>query len=134
MTDPTSGDGKRPEPLLASIRALARTALAVLQTRLELLATEFEEERARIAEVLVLAVCVAVCFTFAAFLLVLFVVVVFWDSHRLLVIGILAGGFAAAGGILFAMIRRRADEHPPLFSASINELRKDRDALHEPPR
>ena len=121
MTDPTSGDGKRPEPLLASIRALARTALAVLQTRLELLATEFEEERARIAEVLVLAVCVAVCFTFAAFLLVLFV-----TSLR--------GRRAAAGGILFAMIRRRADERPPLFSASINELRKDRDALHEPPR
>ena len=129
-----SGDGKHPEPLLASIRALARTALAVLQTRLELLATEFEEERARIAEVLVLAVCAAVCFTFAAFLLVLFVVVVFWDSHRLLVIGMLAGAFAAAGAILYAMIRHRAAEHPALFSASIDEIRKDRDALHEPPR
>lgn len=129
-----SGDGKRPEPLLASIRALARTALALLQTRLELLATEFEEERARIAEALVLAVCVVVCFSFAAFLAVLFVVVLFWDTHRLLVIGLLAAGFAVAGTMLLALIRRRAAEHPPLFSASIDELRKDRDTLHEPPR
>ena len=129
-----SGEAKRPEPLLASLRTLAGTVLAVVQTRLELLSTEFEEERARIAELLVLAVCAAVCFAFAAFLLVLFIVVFFWDSHRLLTIGILAGAFALSGGFVLAAIRRRASEHPPLFSASIDELRKDRDALHEQPR
>ncbi len=129
-----SGDGKRPEPLFASLRALAHTLLAVLRTRLELLATEFDEERARLAEFAVLAAVALVCFSFAALLAVLFLVVLFWDSHRLVAIGGLAVLFAAAGGYLLGTIKRRIAERPPLFSASIDELRKDQDALREPPR
>lgn len=129
-----SGDEKRPEPLLASIRTLARNLLAVLQTRLELLATEFDEERARIAEFAVMAAVAAVCFSFAAFLVVLFIVVLFWDSHRLVAIGVLAAGFAGAGAYVLHTLKRRAAERPALFSASIDELRKDQDALRDPTR
>lgn len=129
-----SGGEKHPEPPLATIRALARSLLAVLQTRLELLATEFDEERERLAEFAVLAAIAAVCFSFAAFLVVLFIVVLFWDSHRLTAVGALAAGFAGAGAFVLNAIRRRAAERPALFSASLDELRKDQDTLREPPR
>ena len=81
----------RAESLLESLRNLARTFLAVMQTRLEIFASEVDEQRALLARIAVLAAIAAFCLGLAVILIVLFIAVLFWDTHRLLAIGALAG-------------------------------------------
>ena len=115
--------------LLQSLRNLLATLVALLQTRLELLATELEEERLRIGQVLLWG-CVALVFlVLGAVMLTLFLVVLFWDTHRVLVSGLLALTYLAIGVAAAWMARSRAQARSRLFSASLAELGKDREHL-----
>ena len=59
----------------------------------------------------------------------LFLVVLFWDTNRLLAIGVLAGVFAAAAAALGLAARSAVARRPRLLSATLAELRKDRQEL-----
>lgn len=115
--------------LVQSLRRLAATLIALLQTRLELLATELEEERVRLVQVLLWG-CIALAFLLlGVVMLTLFVVVLFWDAHRVLVSGLLALTFIAIGLAAVAVARSRARARSRLFSASLAELANDREQL-----
>lgn len=115
--------------LVQSLRRLAATLVALLQTRLELLATELEEERVRLVQVLLWG-CIALAFLLlGVVMLTLFVVVLFWDTHRVLVSGLLAVTFIAIGLAAVAVARSRARARSRLFSASLAELANDREQL-----
>jgi uncharacterized membrane protein YqjE len=100
-----------------------------MQTRLELLATEIEEERVRLAHLLLLYFIASFFFALGILTLTLFVIVLFWDTHRLLVIGLLAVIYFAAGLAVTYVLRREAAAGSRLFSASLSELAKDRKRL-----
>lgn len=117
------------EGLLESLRNLARTFLAIVQTRLEIFASEIDEQRALLARIAVLAAVAAFCLGLAVILLVLFVVVLFWDADRLLAIGVLAGVLAAGGITALIMLQAAVRRRPKLLSATLAELRKDRAKL-----
>jgi len=119
----------RAESLLESLRNLARTFLAIVQTRLEIFASEIDEQRALLARIAVLAGVAAFCLGLAVILLVLFVVVLFWDTNRLLAIGVLAGVFAAGGIVACVVLRTAIARRPKLLAATLAELRKDRTKL-----
>lgn len=122
-------DAARSPGLLASLRNLAATAVGILQTRLELLAIEVEEERLRLLQILFWAV-IAVFFLVLGILMVaLFFVVLFWDTHRVLVTGMLAALFLVLGVVTGLAVRSRARAKSKLFSASLAELDKDREQL-----
>ncbi len=123
---PATGGG-----LLGSARALAHTLIALSKTRLEIFLNEIEEERLRIANQIVLVVLAGFCLIVGALLTVTFVVVLLWDSHRLLTLGLFALGFVGAGAGLVALFMARATAKPKLFSASLGELAKDLDQLSE---
>jgi uncharacterized membrane protein YqjE len=114
------------------VRELARTLLSFVLTRARLAATEVEEQALRAAEILIwLAVALfflGIAIVFAAVLVVL----VFWDSNRLLAAGLLAALFVSigAGAALFA--RQRLRERPKLLAATLAELERDRDTLGHP--
>jgi uncharacterized membrane protein YqjE len=127
-----SDDAGRAAGVLDSLRRLAGTLLAALQTRLELVATDIEEERAWIARMAILAALAGFCLALAVNLVVLFLVVLFWDSNRLLAIGALAGVFAALALALGLAARGTAARRPRLFSATLAELRKDREDVRVP--
>lgn len=115
--------------LVQSLRRLAATLIALLQTRLELLANELEEERVRLVQVLLWG-CIALAFLLlGVVMLTLFVVVLFWDTHRVLVSGLLALTFIAIGLAAVAVARSRARARSRLFSASLAELANDREQL-----
>ena len=122
-------EARRTEGLLDSLRGLARTFVAVLQTRLEIFASEIDEQRALLARIAVLAAIAAFCLGLAVILLVLLIVVLFWDTYRLPAIGILAGVFAAAGIAACLMLWSALARRPKLLSATLAELRKDRTKL-----
>jgi uncharacterized membrane protein YqjE len=113
------------EGLLESLRKLARTFVELLQTRIEIFASELDEERARLARTVVLAVVGAFCVGLATVLLVLLIVVIFWDTNRLLAIGVIAGLFALGALAALVALRSTVSQRPKFLAATIAELRKD---------
>ncbi len=118
-----------PGGLVQSLRKLAATLVALVQTRLELLATEIEEERLRFLQLLLWG-CVALFFlALGVVMLTFFVVVLLWNTDRVLVTFLLAAIYLAIGAALALFVRNKARARSKLFSASLAELAKDRDQL-----
>jgi uncharacterized membrane protein YqjE len=122
-------EASRPEGLLDSLRKLAGTLLGVVQTRLEIIGSELEEERTRLARIIVLAAVAAFFLGLAINLLVFFLVVLFWEANRLLAIGVVTGVLAAAGIAAVVLLRSEIIKRPKLLSTTLAELQKDRDRL-----
>src|SRR5258706_11432663 len=118
MTEETG----RAEGLFESLRNLARTFVALVQTRIEIFASEIDEERTRLARIAVLAAIGALCIALAVILLVFFLVVLFWDTDRLLAIGVLAGFFAIGGIATCLGLRAAVSPRPKVLSAQLSAL------------
>ena len=119
--------------LLGSARALTRTLIAVAKTRLDIFVTEVEEERLRITRQAILMVAGGFCLMVGTLLVVAYIVVLFWETHRLLPLGLLALVFFGAGTSLLLVVNARARSKPKVFSASLGELEKDLDQLSGKP-
>ena len=130
---PESGELPESGGLLVSLKRLAGTLLAIIQTRLELLSNEMEEERLRIGQMLLYGSVALFFFGMATVLLTAFVVVVFWDSYRLLVLAGFAGIYLITGLLAWYALRRVAYDKSKLFSASLAELADDRDQMDPRP-
>jgi uncharacterized membrane protein YqjE len=113
------------EGLLNSLKNLTATLIAIVHTRLELISTDLEEGRERFISLLAMAFVSLFSLCFGAVLLTILVVVVFWDTHRLLVLGSLTGLFLIVGAVLGAAVVRRLKSMPRMFEASLAELIKD---------
>jgi uncharacterized membrane protein YqjE len=117
------------ETLLESLRNLAKTFIALVQTHVEIFASEIDEERTRLARIVVLALTALFCIGLAVVLCVLLVVVLFWEDNRLLAIGVLAGLFALGGLAALLALRTAVRQRPKFLSATLAELRKDQKEL-----
>lgn len=126
------GSASRPHGLLSSLKVLAGTLLATAQTRLEILSTEIEEEKIRIGQQLLLAVVALFCFGLGIVFLAAFLTVLFWESHRLFVLGTLTLLFFGGGIAALLISRAKAGERSRLFADSLGELAKDREELSRP--
>jgi uncharacterized membrane protein YqjE len=115
--------------LLASLRNLLATAIAVLQTRLELFATEVEEEKIRLAAVLWYGLVAFFFLGFGVVFLALTLTVLLWDSHRLVVLALATVLFLVVGLIALAIARRQVRAGSRLFASSLAELAQDRAAV-----
>lgn len=126
MSETTSGENRG---LFASLTTLAATLVAMAHTRLDLLSSDLEEDRAHLFSLLVFALAALFCLGIGMVLATLLLVVAFWDSHRLLVLGTLAGFFLAIGMAAWWIALHKARSKPRLFAASLSELLKDRQQL-----
>lgn len=130
--------GAQPAPqhhadLLGSLRTLAITSISVIATRLEILTVELAEERLRLARILVLGALMAFFAGLTVIFLSLLVVVLNWEGHRIAaLLGVIA--FHAVLGLVAGLsLYRQLGRKSRLFSASLEELHKDRSALEEGP-
>jgi uncharacterized membrane protein YqjE len=119
--------------LLRALQNLGGSFLAIVQTRLELLSTEIEEEWLRLAGFALLALTALFCVGVAILLAVVFIVAAFWDSYRLSAILALGAVFALIAVVLWRTLVMRYAAKPPLFAASLKELRKDREYVSPDP-
>ncbi len=126
---PAQAGAPRPPGLLDSVARFGRTLLGVVRTRLQILATEMEEERIHFAQLVLLVAAIVFCLQMAVLLSVILMVVLLWDSHRELTIGAFAGLFFVAGIVGLALLRRRLRTRPKMFASTIGELVKDEDRL-----
>lgn len=115
--------------LMGSIKQLLSTVTSIASTRLELLANELQEERLRLTQMLLFTLFALFCFGVGILLLTAFIVVLFWDDHRLAALGALSAIFLALGTLMAMRLRSKAQARSRLFSASLAELTKDREQL-----
>jgi uncharacterized membrane protein YqjE len=103
--------------LMESLKRLASTLTSIVSTQM-----------------LVFALIALFCFGMSILLLTGFIVVLFWDDHRVAALGGLGAMFLALGMLMAILLRNKVHAKPRLFSASLAELVKDRehlDARHE---
>lgn len=117
--------------LLHSIKHLGHTLLSAAHTRLEIFATEIEEERLRLEQLLLITLAAGFCLGMAMVLCVTFVLIYFWDTHRLLAVGLLATVFLAIAALLSWILRARLRSRPKPFAVTRGELAKDGAMLRE---
>jgi uncharacterized membrane protein YqjE len=115
------------------LRGVLSTGLGAVQTRLQLLAVEVQEEKLRIAAFLFNSVLSALFIGFGVIALVVLVTVALWDSHRLLALGVGTAVLLGAGLITASTAARLAREGTRLFAASLAELHRDREELQHRP-
>lgn len=115
--------------LFASTRQLLDTALECVQVRLTLISNEVEQEKLRLFDGLLWAGLALVLLSLGTLLLAAFLVVLFWDNHRLQALGLLTVLFLGVGVGLLCLAHARLRKPGGLFSGSAEELRRDRIAL-----
>jgi len=118
--------------IVAATKRLAQKALDLGENRLELLMVEVQEARERLLHALLLALGAAVLGLLAGVALTAIVAVAFWESTPLIALGVLM--LLYGGGALF-FYRRLAElrQDWQTFSATIEQLRKDRACLANTP-
>ncbi len=119
-----------PASLLGTLRGAATGALGLLRTRLELLKLEAAEEAARLIGLLLWGFAAVLLGVVGAAFLAVFLTVLWWESHRMLALGVFSALFIAAAAFAILTTARLARQGSQLFSASLAELRRDADALH----
>ncbi len=115
--------------VLESLKRLARTAVELVRTRLELLSLDVEEAKLRLLSILLAGAIAFFCFSLGLVMAAFWLVVAFWDTHRMLVLGLLTGAFLGGGLLALAVLAWKAKKGPRLFAATLAELERDRDAL-----
>ncbi|MGV3772360.1 MAG: phage holin family protein [Verrucomicrobiales bacterium] len=108
-----------------SARSLMATWVAILRTRVEIISTELEEQREWLEQLVIYGVASLFLLSFGLLLLTLFVVMCFWESHRLLVLGIFSGLYLLGGFGAVLAFRSKVRNKPKLFAATADELAKD---------
>ena len=113
--------------MLKLLRQLAATALGLLETRGELLATEWQEERARLVELMVRTLGCVLLAMMGVILLTAIIIFLFPEDRRIYV----AAGFALLYllGALAAWFGVRSLLRQEPFEESIDQMKKDREWL-----
>ena len=115
--------------LVGSLRNLGASVLALMRTRIELFATELAEEKERRKEMLVLAVIAALFLALGLLLVAFLVVVIFWDSYRLIAIGGVTLLYLGIGAWALLKLRHKVRVSPPPFAATLAEFEQDMELL-----
>ncbi|MDD5250573.1 MAG: phage holin family protein [Rhodocyclaceae bacterium] len=122
-------DKPRARGLYFSLRGLVATGIELLETRLELLSTEVQEEKARLLSLFLYAIGALILLAVGLIFLAVFFAVLLWETDRLLALGICAVLFLGVGALALTMALRLARAQPQFLAASLAELAQDRAAL-----
>lgn len=112
-----------------SIIRLGTSLIETLHTRLDLASVEIEEEFNRYAGYFVLSVLGLFCGIVTLLLIILLVLIVFWDSHREMALFGLIALFSIATLVIARYLKIAIKNKPRLLAASLNELQNDLQTL-----
>jgi uncharacterized membrane protein YqjE len=113
----------------AALSRIGATLVAMVHARLELAAVEVQEELGRLLGYLAWTLMAVLLGAGAVLLAALFVILLFWDSYRLLAVGGMAALFALAGVVIMMKVRASFATREPMFAATLGELRNDVDFI-----
>ena len=120
--------GESTTGLWASGKVILETLLAAVQTRVELLACEVQEEKCRLVEALLCAAAVAAFGMMTLTMVTFTLVVLFWENGRLPVLIGLSLAYLCGTAFAFSALRRRLRKRTA-FAGTLGELETDRSCL-----
>ena len=129
----TEAAPRRTSGLLASAQQLLATFVEILHTRIEIATTELQEAGEGARQLLIFAVAAVFFLALGVLFASLFIVVLFWDTHRLAAVGVLTLVYLGLGAGAAYILYQRIKNAPQLFSTTLSELRKDRLRLSSRP-
>lgn len=121
MTDPASSPGG----LQDALTRLASAAVALVRTRAEMAALDFDDAGKRAKERLVLFVVGLFCLGVGILAATGFVVVYFWETHRLTSFGIITIAYLLVGALALWRFKIRQSNDPSPFATTLAELERD---------
>lgn len=119
--------------LFASVSNLLATLLTIGRTRLELLSVELQLEVRRIAELLVLAFLTLFAAGVGLMLAGLAVILIFWDTHRVLAAVLVTGTFVGIAAVSALILAYKIRTKPRLLEGTLAELAADSQRLRKLP-
>lgn len=125
MADPV--EQRPPGGISGALSQFAASIVALFQTRLELVTVEFEEERERAKDMLVLTVIATVFFSFALIVLSVLIVFLFWETHPVMALVGVMLVYVVIGASAVVVLQRRRLTRP--FAATLAELERDVQSL-----
>jgi uncharacterized membrane protein YqjE len=111
--------------ILAAAGRVASTLMAMVGTRLELAAVEFQEDARRLLGYLAWTLLAVFLAAGSIMLVVLFVILLFWDSYRLQAVAGMAVLLSLGAGLIVMSVKSKLNAQTPLFADTLAELRKD---------
>lgn len=120
-----------PAGLFASTQRLLVTVLAAVRTRVEIFATELEEEREHLKSLVIYSVLALVLLCLGLVALTVFVTLWLWQWFGAYTLGVAGLLLVSAGLLLMLRIRHNERTRPRLFATTLTELRKDTQGLHD---
>jgi uncharacterized membrane protein YqjE len=122
-------DPPAPASFMGSLRSLGDGLLASVEDRLELFATELQEEKFRLIQTGIWIFAAAFTGMMAVIFASLTLVYLFWDSARIAVLGGLTAVYAGALVAIVIAFRRFIARQPRPFEGSLREIREDRSCI-----
>jgi len=117
-----------PQPdggLLATVTRMLKTLSDVVENRIELFFVEWQEERLRVIDALLLALIFAVCALITLLMITFAIVVFFWETHRMLVLALLTLAYAGAAVAALLALRSKFRRWKS-FIATLEQIKKDK--------
>jgi len=115
--------------LLHSGKQLLATLLSMAHTRLELFTTELQDEVYRLASSLLWSLAALLALGIGCLLAALTLIIVFWDTHRVLVAISVTGAFFGFALLAALVVVTKARKHPQLLQGTLSELKRDQELL-----
>jgi uncharacterized membrane protein YqjE len=119
--------------LLATASRMLNVLVSAAETRIGILANELQEERVRLGRLLLVGAATLFCLGLGIVLLTVFVVVLYWDSYRLGILGLLSGLFLGLGLVSAVVLAVVARVHKPPLTDTTEVLARDRQSLEKNP-
>ncbi|SPE63129.1 conserved hypothetical protein [Verrucomicrobia bacterium] len=119
-----AGDNNHPPGITALLGRVARLGMGMLRTRGELLALEYQEEKARRIELMMLALGAVLLAFLGMALLTGIIILLFPGDWRLYVAGIFTILYFAGAFWAGSRLKSMVDEPP--FAESLEQMRKDK--------
>ena len=119
--------------LADATRQIGVSALDLLETRVEILALDWAEERGNLARLVLVLLSIVACLQLAIVMGLVFLFLVVSEEHRVAVLGSvsLVLLLASAGATLW--VRSWLARRQTMFGTTLAELRKDREWLQRRP-
>lgn len=115
--------------LSGSANKLAMTLLAMLHTRIHVLALDLEEDRLYLLKIIKYGLFAFFCLSMGITVLTVLLAVLFWDTHRVLLLVIVSGLFLLFGLLSWGYAAKIVKNKPALFNNSLSEFIKDQQSL-----
>ena len=126
---PSGGQPGTTTGLFKSLTKLLATLVTIVQTRVELLTTEIQEEIHRVANLVLWALIALFAVLLGIFLGGLTIIFVYWDTHRVLAAVLVTAAFFVFAAMSVLILMLKIQSHRRFLEATLTELAKDTEAL-----